>query len=92
MLWLTGYYCPEGQTVRQPSAYECPAGHKCPIGSSIYQLCPSGTYQDEVRQSSCKECPAGFYCDNTLGAIVNYTLFVCPEGLWFIPGLVTKKF
>lgn len=76
----TGYYCPSGQTVRNPSTYECPAGYMCPEGSSIYQLCSAGFYQDEVGQATCKECPAGFYCDNSVGPITNYTTYICPEG------------
>lgn len=81
LLYFTGYYCPQGQTVRNPSPYECPAGYYCPTGSSVQTLCPAGTYQDEVGQSVCKECPEGFYCDSSLGPIVNYTIYVCPEGL-----------
>ena len=29
---LAGYYCEEGQTVNNPSGYECPKGYKCPTG------------------------------------------------------------
>lgn len=76
----TGYYCPEGQTVRNPSSYECPSGYYCPTGSSVPTLCDSGYYQDMVRQALCKECPAGFYCDNSVGNITSYSSYVCPEG------------
>ena len=64
-----------------PNEYPCPLGYFCVEGSPSPQICPSGTYQDEMRSSACKECPAGFYCDNALAAVVNYTLFECPEGL-----------
>ena len=76
----SGYYCPDGQTVRDPSPYECPAGYFCVQGSSTYTLCASGYYNDEVRQSACKDCPQGFYCNSALGPILNYTLYECPEG------------
>ena len=77
---FSGYYCPEGQVVRDPSAYLCPVGYYCPQGSASQTLCASGTYQDEAGQSLCKECPEGFYCDSSLGPIVNYTIYLCPEG------------
>ncbi|KAI0228985.1 hypothetical protein LSAT2_020568 [Lamellibrachia satsuma] len=77
-----GFYCPEGQTVPDPNEYPCPLGYFCVEGSPSPQICPSGTYQDEMRSSACKECPAGFYCDNALAAVVNYTLFECPEGYY----------
>jgi len=77
---FSGYYCPKGQTVRNPNSYQCPVGYYCPTGSEIYQLCGSGMYQDQTRQWECKLCPEGFYCDNALAPIVNYTLFSCPEG------------
>ena len=79
-IFFPGYYCPQGQTVRNPSAYECPVGHYCPVGSSVATLCDSGYYQDLLGQALCKECPAGFYCDNSVGAITSYTTYVCPEG------------
>lgn len=81
VLFSPGYYCPQGQTVRNPSLYECPAGYYCPTGSSINTLCDSGYYQDLVGQATCKECPAGFYCDNSVGSITSYSAYVCPEGL-----------
>jgi hypothetical protein len=80
VFFSSGYYCPSGQTVRNPSAFECPAGHLCITGSSTYRKCPSGSYQDEVRQSTCKTCLEGFYCDNSLGPIVNVTQYDCPVG------------
>ena len=77
---IIGYYCPEGQIVRNPSAYLCSAGYFCQTGSPSETLCPSGSYQDEAGQSTCKNCPEGFYCDSSVGPIVNYTLYSCPEG------------
>ena len=86
-----GYYCPEGQTVANPNAYPCPAGYYCEVGSAAPQLCPSGTYQDEMMSWDCKECPPGFYCDNALAPIVNYTMYECPEGKGTREKKKTKK-
>ena len=83
-LFLSGYYCPEGQTVPDPNGYPCPLGYFCVAGSASPQLCPSGSYQDEMRSSVCKECPPGFYCDNALAAVVNVTMFECPEGSYIV--------
>lgn len=78
-----GYYCPEGQTVRNPSPYECDPGYYCTVGSSIQTICQSGQYQDEAGQSSCKDCPVGFYCDNSLGPITTPSNYPCPEGMYY---------
>ncbi|RUS80256.1 hypothetical protein EGW08_011985, partial [Elysia chlorotica] len=75
-----GYYCPEGQTVRNPSPYLCSPGHYCTVGSSIEAVCPSGQYQDLDGEASCKTCPQGYYCDNAGGGVTTPASYVCPEG------------
>ena len=47
-----GYYCPEGQNVSSPAAYQCTPGHYCPAGSPDQVPCEPGTYQDEFTQVS----------------------------------------
>ena len=79
-LCTQGFYCPAGQTVPNPNSYPCPYGYYCVEGSSMPQLCDSGTYQDEMYAYTCKECPAGFYCDNAVEPVVNYTMYECIEG------------
>ena len=56
------YYCPAGQSVAAPPAYECPTGYQCPSNSTEPQVCPAGSYQNLAKQSSCKICEAGYYC------------------------------
>ena len=80
IICFAGYYCPEGQTVRNPSAFLCPKGYYCLEGSAEPTICPSGTYQDEIMTYDCKECPAGFYCDNSIEPVVNATAYECPQG------------
>lgn len=58
---VSGYYCPTGQSIQNPPATICPAGHYCPEGSHAEIDCPSGTYQDQTGQGLCKECVAGMY-------------------------------
>ena len=60
-----GYYCPGGQSIPNPSKYQCKRGHYCKAGSYESTLCESGTYQENVGKDSCDECPQGYYCDNT---------------------------
>ncbi|PIK41162.1 hypothetical protein BSL78_21986 [Apostichopus japonicus] len=75
-----GFYCPGGQTVSNPNEYRCQEGYYCPLGSPGETPCPAGWYQDQDGQPDCKECLPGFYCDDTNGPVVNYTLYICPEG------------
>ncbi|PIK35709.1 hypothetical protein BSL78_27465 [Apostichopus japonicus] len=75
-----GFYCPGGQTVSNPNEFRCQEGYYCPLGSPGETPCPAGWYQDQDGQPDCKECLPGFYCDDTNGPVVNYTLYICPEG------------
>ncbi|XP_064629299.1 uncharacterized protein LOC135488586 [Lineus longissimus] len=75
-----GYYCPIGQTTSNPKQFICPPGYYCEKGSSIYQMCPYGTYQDETGQSSCKICPEGYYCDPGQRLLVRGDFYPCPAG------------
>ena len=54
-----GFYCEGlvGQHIdtATPSAYICPEGHRCPLGSTTSIRCDSGTFQNEQGQGTCKE-------------------------------------
>ncbi|MGH0176836.1 UNVERIFIED_CONTAM: hypothetical protein FKN15_008160 [Acipenser sinensis] len=56
-----GFYCTGGAKSPAPTdnttAYQCPPGHACPLGSAAPMPCPSGSYQPAPRQSSCRPCP-----------------------------------
>jgi len=57
-----GYFCPLGQTVANPSSFECPAGHYCPEGSKTYTACPIGTFSNSTGNTNvtdCKPCTPG---------------------------------
>lgn len=86
-----GYYCPGGQDSNTPVNYSCLVGHYCLEGDGEPRPCPSGTYQDRKGQSSCLECPKRFYCNATVAPVVNYNLFVCPEGYYCPPGTKFAK-
>ena len=58
-LLLTGYYCPEGQTVPNPYDYRCPTGHFCVGALGTPDRCDDGYYQNEMQQNYCKLCPEG---------------------------------
>ncbi|XP_072885876.1 uncharacterized protein [Hemitrygon akajei] len=75
-----GFYCPPGQNMSQ--AFVCPAGHYCPEGSPSPQLCDSGTWQDLEGQGHCKACEAGYYCDNSIGPVIEFKFYPCPQGYY----------
>ncbi|CAG2223568.1 unnamed protein product [Mytilus edulis] len=80
---ILGYYCPTGQSIQNPPATICPAGHYCPEGSHAEIDCPSGTYQDQTGQGLCKECVAGSYCDSAGLSTPTGPCdggYYCPEG------------
>lgn len=60
---IGGFYCPENQTVPNPPAYVCPAGHFCSNGSAVPVPCPPGEYQPTPQSSSCLLCPEGYFCN-----------------------------
>ena len=82
-----GFYCPAGMKVKRPIDYICPAGSKCPTGSSTYTQCTAGTYQANKGQSSCNACPEGFYC--TAGTII-FSDYVCPKGYYCPEGTTSS--
>ncbi|MBP5707603.1 MAG: hypothetical protein J6W79_01250, partial [Alphaproteobacteria bacterium] len=45
----------------------CPAGYKCPGGTSNKILCPAGYYQSSTGQSTCSALPAGYWSNSTCG-------------------------
>ena len=81
-----GYYCPDGQRRSDPTEYTCPVGHFCLNGSSSFQRCPLGTFQNSTGQSSCLTCPAGYFCDTTISTVINFEESLCPPGYFCPPG------
>ena len=81
-----GYYCPNGQRRSDPPEYTCPVGQFCLKGSSIFQRCRPGTFQNSTGQSSCLTCPAGYFCDTTLSTEINFAESKCPPGYVCPPG------
>ncbi|XP_062894520.1 uncharacterized protein LOC134340877 [Mobula hypostoma] len=75
-----GFYCPPGQNMSW--AFVCPAGHYCPEGSPSPELCDSGTWQDLEGQGHCKACEAGYYCDNSIGPVIEFKFYPCPQGYY----------
>ena len=51
----------------------CPAGSMCPVTNSLPQICPLGTYQDEIGKTYCKTCPDGYTCTSLSAAPVACT-------------------
>jgi hypothetical protein len=77
-----GFYCPEGQEVGAPVAYQCPTGSYCPAGAKIALKWEIGTYQSQLGQTTWDPCPQGNYCDGTdsstyIACVVGY---ICPAG------------
>ena len=77
-----GFYCPAGQSQKDPPTHICQPGYKCPTGSPAQQLCESGTWTDLPKQFECKECVEGFYCDRKDGPITDYNSYPCPNGYY----------
>ncbi|XP_013391352.1 uncharacterized protein LOC106159584 [Lingula anatina] len=77
-LMLNESQCPTG-TVHPVIGHECPAGFKCPAGSSYPVPCPAGMYQDSTAQGSCITCVAGYYC---YGNTTDYAPNICPAGYY----------
>ncbi|KAK2153848.1 hypothetical protein LSH36_283g03001 [Paralvinella palmiformis] len=58
-----GYYCPSGAHIAD--FLQCPSGAYCPSGTSQPNLCPSGTYSNNlglVSDTECTNCTGGFSC------------------------------
>ncbi|PIK33904.1 hypothetical protein BSL78_29274 [Apostichopus japonicus] len=80
-----GYYCPGGQTSKDPVGLQCPEGHYCPAGAWEPIVCENGTYNGQTGEDECEICPAGFYCDPTeSGPVITPascpTGYYCPDG------------
>ena len=67
-----GYYCTSGASTKAPTdgvtGNICPTGRYCPKGTSIPQLCPSGTYANSTGNKAlgdCIQCEPGQYCGNS---------------------------
>jgi hypothetical protein len=93
-----GFYCIAGCKTSTPYALVvrndtgigfgdiCPAGHYCPIGSSLPIPCAAGTFNGAVGTSSvsaCITCSPGYYCEG-LGNIGPTGL--CQKGYYCPPG------
>lgn len=47
-LCAAGYFCEAGSETDEPTANPCPAGHQCPEGTSVAEICVAGTYQPNI--------------------------------------------
>ncbi|OAF70026.1 hypothetical protein A3Q56_02216, partial [Intoshia linei] len=81
-LCTAGYYCPEGRKVGNNKIYICPAGFKCPTGSSNKLFCVSGTFQPYTGKSSCEPCIAGKYCPQPTTTTGCTNPLDCPAGYY----------
>ena len=66
---LAGYFCTSGAKTNAPTDGStgniCPAGKYCPLGTSVPQLCPPGTYSNQTGNKAvgyCTQCEQGQYC------------------------------
>lgn len=96
---LSGYYCPELNSV------PCPPGSYCPGTFNLnYTLCPKGTYNPYPAQWDCFRCPIGFICPEEgmhvpricpAGFVCEFTGIAvadnpCPEGHYCLEGTATS--
>ena len=72
-----GFVCSLARTV---APAPCPPGRWCPVGSTLGQLCPDGSFSSgpshNTRPDDCRACPGGSYCRG--GAIAG----LCDAGYW----------
>ena len=57
-----GFFCPQGQSVPNPTDYPCPIGLHCPQGSPLPVPCEPGTFTNLTQEAECLVCPEGYYC------------------------------
>lgn len=94
-----GYYCKSGSDTPRPveeysdtfsgrtvGGAPCEKGAYCPLGSTVSQGCPAGTYNDQRGQERCTTCPSGYFCEaNSTGFIGSDCPmgYYCPDGTTF---------
>lgn len=85
-----GYYCTKKATKPNPTDGTtgdiCEKGKYCPEGSSLQELCPSGTYGSSKGYSSkddCLPCNYGHYCSS---AGLTAPSGLCNDGYYCEPG------
>lgn len=79
-MFLHRYYCPKGQSEKEPQAYFCQVGHFCPNGSAAQRPCPINKMANYTHAVECDLCPAGFYCLKSGIPIECEKGFYCPAG------------
>eukprot|EP00750_Incisomonas_marina_P016607 INCI19214.1.p1 GENE.INCI19214.1~~INCI19214.1.p1 ORF type:complete len:6126 (+),score=1170.25 INCI19214.1:309-18686(+) len=78
-----GFYCLEG--TQDP--LECPPGSFCPLGSSVPEPCPVGTYSNVAgleTENDCTPCPDGYDCKGT--NLTTYENYPCALGSFCVGG------
>lgn len=71
--------CPDGYVKISPSfnCEPCSEG-RFAIGDLLCELCPQGTFNDQIGQNNCIKCPPGYF-QNLTG---QTTCQVCPQGTY----------
>lgn len=74
------YYCPGGNSVKDPHQFFCTIGHFCPGGTSEPIPCQNNSFAKATHAKECSLCPAGFFC-KIAGVPKNCTRgYYCPYG------------
>ena len=79
-LFFSRYYCPPGQSLKEPPLYHCRVGHYCPGGTADQQPCPINQMANYTHAEKCDLCPAGFYCLQSGVPVECEKGFYCPAG------------
>ena len=83
----SGFLCASEATV---TPADCGAGHYCPLGTVIPELCPIGTYSANLNNAdsrSCDKCPTGYYCGSK-GIVSAAGATMCDAGFYCIEGAI----
>jgi len=74
------YYCPPGQSLKEPPEYYCRIGHYCPGGTSDQKPCAINEMANYTHAQECDLCPAGFYCLKSGIPVECEKGYYCPAG------------
>ena len=77
------FHCPGGDA--EPT-HLCPAGSRCVAWRITPELCPGGSFHNQVGQAQCRTCPAGWYCpEGSVWPLNCPAGQFCPNGTEFTP-------
>ncbi|KAL3983031.1 EGF-like domain family protein [Acanthocheilonema viteae] len=89
---VQGFGCADGEILREGNAETLPECLQCPKGTvhinNTCELCPAGSYQDEVAQITCKPCPEQTSTQFSGSQTFNACLPVCGNGMYSETGLI----